>query len=180
MVKLLKIFLISILCFFPLHSFSTTWDILKTKKFGNWVSYYNQYNSGKNNGRKFCTSLVNNRDGTAYRLHFFPDGAVPFLEVFNKNWKIGQGNAKFTLLFKGSNCEWCNKGVANLPGQLWGNALTFDLVSVDDQMDMLAYLGENETVEIFLDSNNASLGIFTLTGARLAVTDMIHCLKNKN
>ena len=63
---------------------------------------------------------------------------------------------------------------------MWGNALTFDLVYEDDQISMLAYLGENETVEIFLYSNNASLGIFTLNGAKLTVTDMLHCLKNKN
>ena len=63
---------------------------------------------------------------------------------------------------------------------MWGNALTFDLVYEDDQISMLAYLGENETVEIFLDYNSASLGIFTLTGAKLAVADMLHCLKNKN
>ena len=177
---LFKLFLISIIIFFPFNLKSASWDHLKTKRFGNWVSYYNQYNSGKNNGRKFCTSLVSNRDGTSFSLHFFPDGAVPFLEVINKNWKLGEGNAKITLMFRGSDCEWCNKGVANLPAQLWGNALTFDLVYENDQISMLSYLGENETVEILLDSNKASLGIFTLTGARFAVTDMLSCLKNKN
>ena len=115
--KHFKFLLISILIFFPLNLLGASWDHLKAKRFGNWVSYYNQYNSGSSNGRKFCTSLVSNRDGTSFSLHFFPDGAVPFLEVINKKWKIGKGDTKFSLAFKGSNCEWCNKRVASLPGQ---------------------------------------------------------------
>lgn len=155
-------FLIAIIAATP--SNAASWRVLESNQFQDWEASYNEYTS--RNGY-FCSAQTFNENSDVFRLNFYRDGAVHFLEVFNEEWNYFEGNATFTLRFD-------NGYNAVLKGKSWGDSLTHDFIDRKQTMAIFELLSVAKSLEI-LNSNNGVIGSFSLSGSNEALKRLIEC-----
>jgi len=151
---------------FSIPSMSATWRVLESHKFQDWDATHNEYTS--QNGQ-FCAAETENANGDVFRINFFKDGSVHFMEIFGSNWNFFEGKVNFTLDFDGGYS-------AELKGKSWGDAYTYDFVDQDKTFGMFGLMSQSKTVNV-LNSNNGVIATFSLLGSDPALRKMMECFR---
>lgn len=134
------------------------------KQFGSWEAGLHENNRSK---RRFCAAASRSKNGTIFRINVYLDTNDTFLEFFNEKWSYRSGKMRCSLEFDRS------AGV-ELHGESRGNDFTYDLLEVRQTQALLGMIAMHKSFRL-INSNGATIDLFSLNGAREAVRAYSDC-----
>lgn len=144
----------------PAAAMAANFMIEKTEKYGVWsATLYRNINGN----RMFC-ALEANDGKTDFRINRYKDSGDTFLEFYNPDWTMMQGEVRFELHFEAGT----DKLGAEFRGKSWGDSYTYDFTDTRVYQTLLDLIAGSDTLTAF-NSNRAVIARFDGRGARKAV-----------
>jgi hypothetical protein len=141
----------------------------KTARYGDWeASLYR--NLGNN--QLFCAAETRGGD-TDFRVNSYKSSGETFIEVYNSNWTMMQGDVRFTFVLDVSGESY----EAELRGRSWGDSYTHDFTDVKSYNALLGLLARSGSIQL-RNSNSAVIATFSGHGAMEALDTYRKCVED--
>lgn len=156
-----------VVAIFPSFAHTASFLSEKSTTFGSWTTHLFRNTNGN---RLFC-AIENRNSGTDLRVNRYLRDNDTFLEVFNQNWDIGEGNVSLILSFQVGD-ELYN---ANLEGQAWNDSYTYDFRGEVNYKIILELISNASKIVVF-GPNQSEIARFDGQGGKKAVDAYQTCL----
>lgn len=145
-------------------TYASSWTVLESRQYQDWEASYNKNNS---TDEHFCSAETKASNGTIFRLNFYQSANGSFLEVFNSDWTLRKGGARFSL-------DFGNGTSILLRGKAWPDAYTHDLIDKKNIYLLLGALHKFSKFQV-TNSNGARVASFSLKGSSGALAVLDDC-----
>lgn len=141
----------------------------KTARYGDWeASLYR--NLGNN--QLFCAAETRG-GGVDLRINSYKSSGETFIEVYNSDWTMMQGDVRFTFVLDVSGESY----EAELRGRSWGDSYTHDFTDVKSYNALLGLLARSGSIQL-RNSNSAVIATFSGRGAMEALQTYRKCVED--
>jgi len=149
------------------HSMAATFETQQSVKHGDWTT---SLFKNLNGNRLFCAAETSDGN-TVFRINRYKDTSDTFLELYNADWTMMEGNVKFSIDFDVKNENY----KAEIAGKSWGDSYTHDFTDVKNYELILGLLSTSKSFNV-QNSNGSVIGRFSGSGSLEALQAYNACL----